>query len=703
MYIQKLEVNNFRQLKNITINFEKNTSILAGPNNSGKTSLIQLMKRTLSDKKFNFNVADFNAYDQQQWLKQFDSIIDVLKKTNADKLGEKLSTLQDEMMEEDSKLLIPETITKWQINYSDKDDISKFVNYLMDLKENENSFYFICKITLNISSFLEAIVINLSKFNDNEIFKSKLLLKIYCEHIAPHFFFTDKKYKIQNEIVDQNDFHQLFNFGNIPAARIVEDFNNTQHTLSKDLISLTSGNEEWSSGINALSTDVLQTIQNGKLNKVIEDNSVNILNDVLKKISGSNGGHTGEISLNVDVSEDDVQKLIDGTTRAQYSYIGSDNSSYKLNETSQGLGYNNLIYLHTQIETFIQRRDEQKVNFLVIEEPESHMHPQMQNVFTQELLKIYDNKNLQGLITTHSTELVRGIEVNRLRVIRMETLFNSKVYDLSKFINKLSEANKENVSNEQKNVIENFKTFFKVIGFADILFADAAILFEGDTERLYLSQVINEDGAYEALKHKYIAYVQVGGAYAHTYIKLLKYLRVKSLILTDIDYDKKTDSIEKLMDTTITNGAILDLFRAQGRKTDNEKVRDIYKWLSKCKNVIETTDKRRLDGNVVSEGLIYLGCQTKEDKYTRTLEAAMLAKKFNLNPFERRTVSKWEKSRKESKLQFSIPKDQESTPSLIEILNSTSNGKTNFMFSVILNNQVKNMLLNYIQKGLNWF
>ncbi|WP_062903957.1 AAA family ATPase [Pediococcus damnosus] len=63
MYIQKLEVNNFRQLKNITINFEKNTSILAGPNNSGKTSLIQLMKRTLSDKKFNFNVADFNAYD----------------------------------------------------------------------------------------------------------------------------------------------------------------------------------------------------------------------------------------------------------------------------------------------------------------------------------------------------------------------------------------------------------------------------------------------------------------------------------------------------------------------------------------------------------------------------------------------------------------------------------------------------------------
>lgn len=45
MYISSIAVENFRQLDNVTLSLEKNMTVLAGPNNSGKTTLINLLKR----------------------------------------------------------------------------------------------------------------------------------------------------------------------------------------------------------------------------------------------------------------------------------------------------------------------------------------------------------------------------------------------------------------------------------------------------------------------------------------------------------------------------------------------------------------------------------------------------------------------------------------------------------------------------------
>ena len=60
MYINKIEVNNFRLLKNSILDLEnqeeKDLSILIGRNNSGKTSFIMLFDKFLKNaSKFNFN------------------------------------------------------------------------------------------------------------------------------------------------------------------------------------------------------------------------------------------------------------------------------------------------------------------------------------------------------------------------------------------------------------------------------------------------------------------------------------------------------------------------------------------------------------------------------------------------------------------------------------------------------------------------
>ncbi len=99
--------------------------------------------------------------------------------------------------------------------------------------------------------------------------------------------------------------------------------------------------------------------------------------------------------------------------------------------------------------------------------------------------------------------------------------------------------------------------------------------------------------------------------------------------------------------------------------------------------------------------MIYITFQTKEDGYTRTLEEAMLSKLYNINIDTSYNSIKWKEERKKSKLIFSVPKNKEQI-SLRDILISSKNNKTDFMYSVILNNLVEDMEPEYIHRGLKW-
>ncbi|BDR66223.1 hypothetical protein K144312032_04510 [Clostridium tetani] len=59
MYIKEIIIENFRQLKNCKLSFENGVTILAGPNNSGKTTLINLLKKYLMRIKYVLMVTIF--------------------------------------------------------------------------------------------------------------------------------------------------------------------------------------------------------------------------------------------------------------------------------------------------------------------------------------------------------------------------------------------------------------------------------------------------------------------------------------------------------------------------------------------------------------------------------------------------------------------------------------------------------------------
>ena len=76
---------------------------------------------------------------------------------------------------------------------------------------------------------------------------------------------------------------------------------------------------------------------------------------------------------------------------------------YQSDPGRNGLGLNNILYISMLQHYFERRVAEQKTagQLLLVEEPEAHLHPQLQRV----LLATLQRKNVQVFITTHSTHI----------------------------------------------------------------------------------------------------------------------------------------------------------------------------------------------------------------------------------------------------------------------------------------------------------
>ena len=66
MYISKVEIKNFRLLRNSTLDLRKNLSLLVGKNNTGKTSFLVLFEKFFQQRAFHYN--DFPLALREQIL-----------------------------------------------------------------------------------------------------------------------------------------------------------------------------------------------------------------------------------------------------------------------------------------------------------------------------------------------------------------------------------------------------------------------------------------------------------------------------------------------------------------------------------------------------------------------------------------------------------------------------------------------------------
>jgi predicted ATP-dependent endonuclease of OLD family len=121
----------------------------------------------------------------------------------------------------------------------------------------------------------------------------------------------------------------------------------------------------------------------------------------------------------IQFSESNFTRIVEGL-RLLYFPNGTpaELSQFRsLDENS--LGYNNLLYIASILAELIVEdgdgsgsRTVQRL--LLIEEPEAHLHPQLQIRLLKHLQEVALNKNIQVVITTHSTVISSAVSINNI-------------------------------------------------------------------------------------------------------------------------------------------------------------------------------------------------------------------------------------------------------------------------------------------------
>jgi hypothetical protein len=212
------------------------------------------------------------------------------------------------------------------------------------------------------------------------------------------------------------------------------------------------------------------------------------------------------------------------------------------------------------------------LHLVLIEEPEAHLHVQVQQVFIRKAYEVLrnhpalkDNKALstQLLVSTHSSHITHEVDFAHMRYFRRHPAINSGETPYSTVIN-LSEV----FGNPDDTA--RFVSRYLQATHADLFFADGAIIVEGAAERMLIPHFIRNH--YPKLHTCYITLLELGGSHAHRLKPLIEHLSLNTLIITDIDaVDKETHSkaIPKMSGNMVTSNNVLKRWHPKEEGFDN--------------------------------------------------------------------------------------------------------------------------------------
>ena len=406
-----------------------------------------------------------------------------------------------------------------------------------------------------------------------------------------------------SEPLEKDPFDGLIKIDVIPAQRGFSDpkTEDESHTgfasLSNQLRRYFSKHLNPSEAPDASDIEALEAIEAAKT--VFNEKLVTSFKPAIGELEGLNYPGFSDPKISI-TSKIDPRDSLDHEAAVQFDLPGSD--SLFLPEKYNGLGYQNLI---SMVFRLIRFRDEwmrvgkaakseeakddviEPLHVVLVEEPEAHLHAQIQQVFIKKSYKVLCNYDApedssfstQMIVSTHSSHIAHELDFNCLRYFRREPATEKKKIPTATVIN-LSQTFGDN------DETSKFATRYLRTTHCDLFFADAAILAEGSAERMLIPHFIRSE--FPKLDQSYISLLEIGGAHAHRLKPLLDTLGLLSLVVTDLDSIHKTHTAKARPE------------RGKGYRTGNTTLRE---WVPKKEPLddlldLSDTAKQTADGLV---------------------------------------------------------------------------------------------------------
>ncbi len=602
MQLSKIKIKNYRLLIDAELEVDPKTTLIVGRNNTAKTSCFSCIGNVLDGKAVSFD--DYPLLRREDFYTKIALFME--QKLSYEDLCKQIEIISIEFL----------------VDYSldDPDDnLGALSPFIIDVDVDTTTALIRAEYRLKTDEKTLWALLESSYYKDGVFSPSEEAHKLLADIFGKLFGLTvyainpndpeDKQVKSQKELYD------LFPFHAIPAERVLGEDETHNSSLGPLISNFFDANEA------ELDPDVADEIKRlrkivEKANKDVQKQSDEILSAVVNSSIGFGYPNIEELKLGV-TTQLSIDDQIKNQTRLSYISATANES---LPSSYNGLGYKNLIKMQFLLAAFakdIEKRGVACVPLLFIEEPESHMHPQMQTAFAAYLEKFLSKLSavrIQTFLTSHSAHIANTMEFAKIRYAQKSTA--GVIY---KNLNTFAQANSDNV-----DFIRKYLTLTK----CDLFFADKAIFVEGASERLLLPDMIEKcetAGVFGSCKYplsaQYYALIEIGGAYAHKFIPFVEFLGIPCLILTDLD---------SVAEQTSKDGKVVkkSVVVSLGKTTSNETIKW---WVRKNKGLpendtskIDLTEIVAMTQDAKTRGKCHIEFQTTENGLCgRSLEEAI--------------------------------------------------------------------------------
>lgn len=675
MKISHIDIQNFRKLKACRVELAGETTIFVGANNSGKTSamdaLIVFLKKS---KRREIRTTDITL---SNWAEINKIASDWVTSTSMEPPNLSLDAWRPFLPAIDVWL----TVDEFQIHCVshilptlDWDGGSLGVRLILEPKDLETSEALYKSYKAAYSAAQETLAARKSTKENKDANQSLSTLTLWPTSMRDfldrklHDFFSVNAYVLDPayaeskvpqlftelmEPLEGDPFDGLFKIDIINAQRGFSDPNsgegtaNTDRRLSSQLRHYFNEHLDPSELPEASDLDALEAMEAART--AFDQKLKSSFSVAIGELEGLNYPGFSDPQILLSSKVNPVEGL-NHESAVQFKVVRSEDPSVNglcLPEKYNGLGYQNLI---SMIFNLIRFRDEwmrvgkvgkrekigntpiEPLHLMLIEEPEAHLHAQVQQVFIKKAYGVLRNQSELGgkpqfssqmVVSTHSSHIAHETDFTGLRYFRRKLLASqleipcALVVSMSTIFGGGTDTSK-------------FASRYLKTTHCDLFFADAAILVEGPVERMLVPHFIRNH--YPELERSYISLLEIGGSHAHKLRPLIRALGIPTLVITDLD------SIEKESTSKARPK------KGKSLRTGNDTLKSWAPEKTTLDEVLAATHEEK----TTDEGLVKVAypCHTKiqyltekdEEAIPYTFEDALVLE--NLTIFKARTDSK---------------------------------------------------------------